>query len=131
MYARNLGVIDELAAGLTHTDSLAQPPLPGNCMHWVVGHIAVYRNNRLLKMLGQPLVLDEGLFARYGRDSKPVTGDEPGLARFEDLLAAIRAAQTGIETGLRALTPEQAMARREMGIFTMSIAEWTLFLLRH
>ena len=57
MYARNVLFIKQLTEGLTHVDSLAQPPVPGNCMNWVMGHIVAYRN-RLSDMLGQPPALD-------------------------------------------------------------------------
>ena len=43
MYARNVLFIKQLTEGLTHIDSLAQPPVPGNCMNWVMGHIVAYR----------------------------------------------------------------------------------------
>jgi uncharacterized damage-inducible protein DinB len=131
MYARNLVVIQDLTKGLTHTDSLVQPPAPGNCINWVLGHIAAYRNNRVLGFLGQPLVFDENIFSRYGRDSKPVTQDEPDVYKFEALMAGIETAQTRLAEGLRTLSPEQAQTMRTAGTFNMTIAEWMLFLLRH
>lgn len=130
MYARNLAFIKQLTEGFTHADSVVQPPVPGNCANWVVGHIATYRN-RILTILGQPLVLDEMLAQRYARDSKPVLGDEPGIGQFPVLLAAIEASQDKLASGLRALTPEQAAETRAIAQFNMSIAEWMIFLLRH
>jgi hypothetical protein len=131
MYARNQATIKELMAGLTHEDSLVQPPVSGNCINWVIGHIAIYRNNRLLKILGQPLVLDENLFSRYGRDSKPITADGPDVVRLDVLLNAIDVAQERLSTGLRSLSPEQAQTLHAIAQFNMSAAEWALFLLRH
>lgn len=131
MFARNHAVLKELTDGLTHAESLMQPPVPGNCMNWVVGHIAIYRNNRILKILGQPLVLDENLFGRYGRDSKPVTGDAPDVVKLDIFLNAIELAQERLAIGLRSISPEQAQAMHAMGAFNMSAAEWMLFLLRH
>ena len=131
MFARNQAVLKELTDGLTHADSLVQPPVPGNCINWVIGHIAIYRNNRILKILGQPLVLDENLFSRYGRDSAPVTGDAPDVVKLDVFLNAIDLAQERLSAGLRSISPEQAQAMHAMGAFNLSAAEWMLFLLRH
>ncbi|NJM41965.1 MAG: DinB family protein [Anaerolineae bacterium] len=131
MYARNLAIIKELTNGLTHDESLMQPPAPGNCINWVIGHIAIYRNNRLLKILEQPLVLDESLFSRYGRDSAPITEDGPDVVKLKALLNALDVAQERLTVGLRGLSPEQAQTLHAIAQFNMSAAEWALFLLRH
>lgn len=45
--------------GLTHQDSLLQPPVRGNCLNWVLGHILAGRNTTL-EFLGQsPLWQEE------------------------------------------------------------------------
>jgi hypothetical protein len=131
MYARNLAVIKELTSDLTHEESLLQPPVPGNCINWVIGHIAIYRNNRQLKILGQPLVLDENLFSRYGRDSAPITQDGPDVVKLAVLLNALDVAQERLTAGLHSLSPEQAQTLHAIAQFNMSAAEWALFLLRH
>ena len=131
MFARNHAILKELTDGLTHEECLMQPPAAGNCINWVIGHIAIYRNNRILKILGQPLVLDENLFSRYGRDSKPVTGDAPDVSKLDVFLNAIELAQARLAVGLRSISPEQAQAMHALGAFNMSTAEWMLFLLRH
>lgn len=130
MYARNVLFIQQLTEGLNHADSLAQPPVPGNCMNWVMGHIVAYRN-RISEMLSQPAVLDPAIAVRYFRESKPVTGDEPGLAQFEHLLAAVGTSQAQLTEGLPKLSADAAMQSRSYGPMTMSTAEWFLFLLRH
>ena len=129
-YARNLFFIKQLTAGFTHQDSLIQPPAPGNCANWVVGHIAVYRN-RILSILGEPLALDAQVAARYVRDSAPVLGDEPGLGHFTDLIDALETAQDHIATGLRRMTPEEAARIHTYPPAPLSAAEWMVFLLRH
>ena len=131
IYGRNLMFIRDLTNGLTHADSLVQPPVTGNCINWVVGHITAYRNNRMLKILGQPLVVDEAIFDRYGRDSKPVTGDAPDVMKLDVMLNAIELAQERLFVGLRGLSPEAAQIMHAHGQFNMSAAEWMLFLLRH
>jgi hypothetical protein len=129
-YARNLAFIKQLTAGFTHTDSLIQPPVQGNCPNWVVGHILAYRN-RVLTILGETTVVDDAIAARYARDSKPVLGDEPGLGQFPAMVEALELAQDRLAMGLRGMTPEQGEQLFTFGQFNMSAAEWMLFLLRH
>lgn len=70
--------------GITHEDSLVQPP-QGNCINWLVGHLMVHRN-RMLETLGEPPAwTSESLLQRYDRGSEPITGDGPGVERFERL----------------------------------------------
>ncbi len=129
-YARNLALLKPQVDGVSHAESLAQPPVPGNCMNWVIGHILAYRN-RVLRILGQAPVFDEVTAARYARDSKPVKGDEPGIGIFEDMLEDLQASQDVVAAGIRALTPEAAQVTHTYGQNTLSAAEWMLFLMRH
>ncbi len=129
-YARNIMFTKQMTEGFTHADALVQPPVPGNCVNWIIGHIVAYRN-RILTVLDEPTVLDEQLAARYARDSKPILGDEPGIAQFADLMTALDVSQARLAAGLRHLTPEQAATTLTFGQFTMSKPEWMLFLLRH
>ncbi len=130
MYDRNVLFIKQLTEGLTHADSLVQPPVSGNCMNWVLGHLTVYRN-RISEILGQPLVIDPAVANRYVRESKPVTGDEPGLGQLPQLVAAIEASQAQLAEHLPKLSAEAAQEMRTYGTLSMSTAEWFLFLLRH
>lgn len=130
MYARNVAFVKSLTDGLNHADSLAQPSVPGNCINWVIGHILVYRN-RMMKILGQPLVFDEVTAARYVRDSKPVLGDESGIGIFEDMRHTLEDSQDKLAAALRTLSPDDAQRMWTFGEFNMTAAEWMLFLLRH
>ena len=130
MYARNLHFIKEFTKGLNHADSLAQPPVPGNCMNWVIGHILTYRN-RILQITGQPALLAEVIGARYVANSKPVLGDESGLGILEDMLHAIDESQDKIAAGMKCMSPEDAAKMWAFGQLNMSAGEWMLFLLRH
>jgi hypothetical protein len=129
-YARNLFLLKPQVDGVTHAESLVQPPLQGNCMNWVIGHILAYRN-RVLRILGLPPVFDEVTAARYARDSKPIKGDEAGIGIFEDMLEDLLASQEIVAAGIRALAPEVAQITHTYGQNTMSAAEWMLFLMRH
>ncbi len=129
-FARNIMFTKQMTEGFTHADSLVQPPVTGNCVNWVIGHIVAYRN-RILTVLNEPTVLTEQLAARYARDSKPILGDEPGIGQFAELMTALDVSQERLAAGLRSLTPEQAAIELTFGQFTMSKPEWMLFLLRH
>ena len=128
---RNLVFLKEKTDGLTHAESLLQPPFPGlNCLNWNVGHIAAFRD-RLLAILGAEPTLDPAIAARYGAGSAPVLGAEPGIAQLPELLAAIGTAQERLHAALPGLTPERAAETLERGQFTMTIGEWCFFLVRH
>jgi len=102
-FARNLWIVEAQTAGLTHQDSLVQ--VPGmNCLNWVLGHLADYRD-QVLTMLGEtPALGEEG--ARYQRESDPVTGDGPGVVPLERLLAVLKEGQVRISAALSALSDE-------------------------
>jgi hypothetical protein len=129
-YARNLHFIKQLTAGFSHADSLIQPPAPGNCANWLVGHIAAYRN-RILTILEEEPALDPQLAQRYARESAPVLGEESGIARFETLIEAIETAQPRIAIGIERLTPHHAERIVSYPPMTLSTAEWMVSLLRH
>lgn len=104
-FARNLRIIGMQTAGLTHDDSLFQPPVRGNCLNWVLGHIAGSRN-RILRALDAEPVLPDAEAARYARDSAPITGPSDDILRLETILAALERSQTSIDERLATLTPD-------------------------
>src|SRR5437588_3090876 len=93
-FARNSILVRRQAEGLTHEDSLRQLPFRGNCLNWVLGHIAVNRDG-ILETLGEaPLMGEEG--ERYKRESDALTGHSPGVLQLEELLDRIDLAQERI-----------------------------------
>lgn len=84
-FERNRRVIHMQADGLTHAQSLLQPPFRANCLNWVVGHIVVHRD-KVLTALGANPVLDAPSTTTYDNESDPITGDEPGVVEFAALL---------------------------------------------
>jgi uncharacterized damage-inducible protein DinB len=130
MYARNLYFIKEYTKGLSHADSLVQPPAPGNCINWVIGHMLVYRN-RILQIAGQPAVFDPTTAARYTANSKPVLGDEPGIGILEDMLQTLDESQEMIAAAMKGMSAEASQKMWSFGQLSMSAGEWMLFLLRH
>ncbi len=129
-FAFNLDIVKAQTAGLTHADSLLQPPFRGNCLNWVLGHLVDSRDG-VLKALGRPPMLSDEQAARYGYGSEPVTCEEAGVMRMEDLLAALERAQAGIAEGLRQATPEALAQEIQFAGRTMRVSEKIFFLYFH
>jgi hypothetical protein len=104
-FARNTTLIQRQTEGLSHADSLLQPPGRGNCLNWVLGHVAQHRD-AALELLGAPPVMGEA-GERYRRESEPVTGDGPGILRLEALLEILDRSQEALQTALAAATEAQ------------------------
>jgi uncharacterized damage-inducible protein DinB len=113
-YAQNVEIVRQQTAGLTHADSLLQPPCRGNCLNWVLGHIVASRNG-VLDLLGEEPVLSEAQAARYGYGSEPVRGEGEGVLRMDDLLATLETAQARIAAGLQRATPEELAREVDLG----------------
>jgi hypothetical protein len=130
-FGRNMIFLREKTDGLTHAESVLQPPFPGlNCLNWNVGHIATFRN-RLLLLLGEEATLDPAIARRYVPGSDPVLGDGPGIGPLADLLRAIAVAQERIVAAVPKIAPERAAEVLSAGQFSMTVGEWVLFYLRH
>ena len=95
-------VAKQQAEGLSHADSLIQPPFRGNCFNWVLGHMLVGRN-RVLKHLELEPYCSEEIVSRYDADSDPITNGEKVLPLAE-LLAGMTQTAGIIETGLEKAT---------------------------
>ena len=94
-FERNRRIVQSQCDGLSHEDSLIQPPFAANCLNWTVGHLVVHRD-KVLQALGADGVLDEATFQRYTNESDPVTGDGGDVRSLADLLAALDETQTRI-----------------------------------
>jgi uncharacterized damage-inducible protein DinB len=71
-------VVRRQTAGLTHADSLVQPPFRGNCLNWVLGHILISRDNLLETLEAEPI---QSAAARqlYQTNSEAITSDEQAM----------------------------------------------------
>ena len=54
LFEINLHVVRRQTEGLSHEDSLIQPPFRGNCLNWVLGHIVATRNQIMTLLESQP-----------------------------------------------------------------------------
>ncbi|MDE3088500.1 MAG: DinB family protein [Chloroflexota bacterium] len=97
-FARNVNIVKMQTKDLTHEDSLRQLPFHGNCLNWVLGHIAENRDH-ILELLGEPPQIGE-LGTRYKRGSDPLTDAGDGALRLEELLAWLDRAQERIASAI-------------------------------
>jgi len=127
--ARNAILVRRQAEGLTHEDSMRQLPFPGNCLNWVLGHIAVNRDG-ILEMLGEaPVMGQEG--ERYKRESDVLTDQGPGVLRLEELLDRIDLAQARIAATLGGMD-ETALSREvTIGESKRTVAQRVFFAYFH
>lgn len=126
---RNVVVLQKQTNGLTHEDSLLQLPFRGNCLNWVLGHLANNRD-RLLQLLGAEPVL--GLRGeRYARESEPITGDGSDALPLADLLAALARSQEALEAALARATEDQSAGPARTGGSTGTAGERLLFFYFH
>ena len=87
----NLNVINLQVKGLSHEDTLRQPPFRGNCLNWILGHVVTNRMN-VHSAAGLPMPWDTTAYAHYQRESDPITGAEDALP-LEQILADLAASQ--------------------------------------
>lgn len=121
-YALNLRLIQLQTDGLSHADSLVQTPYNINSLNWVLGHIAVNRDN-LLRLLGEEALLTEAQTARYQRGSEPVILDGEGVIRLDRLLEILQHGQEKLTEAITRLTPEELTREIQAGEHTMSLGQ--------
>ncbi len=102
-FALNTRIIQMQTAGLSHADSLIQPPYYGNCLNWVLGHLAVSRD-RVLVLLGADRLLTNPERLFYETGSEPVTAETAGVLPLEKLLEILATSQRLIEDRMRSLS---------------------------
>lgn len=98
-FERNRRIVQTQCDGLSHADSLIQPPFEANCLNWTVGHLVVHRD-KVLDTLGADGVLDSATFTRYTNESDPVHADGPDIRQLPELLAALDETQQRLESAI-------------------------------
>jgi len=126
-YGRNIEIIKMQTEGLTHADSVLQPPVRGNCMNWVLGHIAQHRSS-LLVSLGLDPILSDAEGARYVRGSEPVTEDGDDILELSDMLERLAVSQERLSAFLDSCD-DAAMERQVHSFMGETTASELLFFL--
>lgn len=113
-YAVNLRLIQMQSEDLSHADSLVQTPYNINSLNWVLGHIAVNRDN-VLKLLDQEPLLTEAQTARYRRESEPVVGDSQDVIQLEILLDILARGQEILSRTIAGLADDDLERQVQVG----------------
>ena len=128
-FATNGRWIERQCAGLSHDDSLLQPAMRGNCLNWVIGHIAVHRDF-ILQALKQPKILGDEHQATYDIDSEPILEDDEDVVELETLLEAIEQSQVVISNVLAEMSAAD-FARQAFDDGPETVAQMVFFLYWH
>lgn len=96
-FARNIWIIKQQTEGLTQADTLLQAH-GGNCLNWMIGHIAWYRD-RMLELLDAPTIMGEAI-ARYKREGEPVLHDGPDVLPLQTLISKLEVSQQHLAAAL-------------------------------
>jgi len=127
-FERNHWLMKAQTDGLTHADSLLPLPFRGNCMNWVLGHLAVYRE-KVLEVLGEGGVLSPVEVALYQRGSEPLTEKDPAVP-LDQLLEKLDLLQARLAAGLERVTPEKLAEIRHQQR-QQTVLDWLDFELWH
>ena len=104
LFADTYDALKRQVEGITHSDSVRQPPFDGNCINWILGHVLVARCN-FLTMLDVPSIWEMDKCRRYIPGSAPVT-DADDAVPFDSLLADLDRTQDQLLTTLSRVSAE-------------------------
>jgi len=124
-YATNHWLIGVLIEGLTHDDSLVQPPYEGNCLNWVLGHILSGRHVAM-KLVGAAPVWSQEEIDIYKTGSPPITNSDQAIP-LEKLVSDLDQSQERIAAALgeksEAALLEEAETDRGLKPISQHLAE--------
>jgi hypothetical protein len=85
MLEANRGLIEMQIEGITDDQSLLQPVNGGNCLRWVLGHLA---DNlaQIVFLLGEEPIPEAKILKRFARTSAPIKNAEPGLPDMQKIM---------------------------------------------
>lgn len=130
-YNRNVTLYSKVyLADLTHAQSLVQPPIEGNCINWILGHIVAYRNYAL-KMCQLAPAVSDAVEQRYAKDSAPVLANGSDAVQFEVLRQAYFDGHDRLMAYVATMSAEQAAEIVSTAGFTLPRAEILTTFLRH
>lgn len=105
IFERNLRVIKRQVEGLSHADSLLQPPFRGNCMNWILGHMLESRQLCVL-LLGQEDFMQADELKRYLYNTEPILQDSEDILHLETLLTLFERSEALLAIGLAETSDE-------------------------
>ena len=101
----NTWLIGLLTEGLSHDESLLQPPFPTNCVNWILGHILVSRTESVQLCGGEPW--NEILIDRYKSESQPVRDGDDDILHLDDLIKDLQISQKTLSNLLGQLSDDE------------------------
>lgn len=96
-------LIHQFVDGVSHAESVLQPPFKANCMNWILGHIVARRNSSLL-CLGAEAIWDKPVLAKYQTGSEPIRS-EAQARPFRQLVSDLDETLKGLEAALSKASP--------------------------
>ncbi len=115
LFKLNNSIVEMQVKGLTHEESLLQPPFRGNCLNWVLGHIVASRDGSL-EAVGQEPVWSKEVGQRYMWDSEPIiSAEDPGIVPLDDILQALTIGLERLTDGLEEVSEAQLLTPNEKG----------------
>jgi len=97
-YSLHTQLIRRFTGGITHAESVLQPPFEHNCMNWILGHIAANRSH-VLESLALEHAWQKPVRALYHQDTPPITPEGPSIP-LSELTAYIDESKRMIENTL-------------------------------
>ncbi len=82
-----LEIMKNQTAGLSQEESLIQPQPGGNCMNWVMGHLAL-NLTIILEILGAEIPEKLPNLDRYKMDTEPIQEEDEGVLDLQELIEA-------------------------------------------
>ena len=113
-FSLNTRLIQLQTDGLSHADSLVQTPYKINCMNWVLGHIAVNRDN-VLRLIGRQVLLSEEQRLRYKTESEAIVEDGPDVLQLEKLIEILSTGQLRLEEAIKELSEMDLLEQIQVG----------------
>ena len=129
LFGVNASIVGKQTEGLTHADSLLQPPFRSNCLNWVLGHIVGNRND-ILKALGESPIWSEEEEAPYKYGSEPITCDG-NCHSLEKLLSDFDRSQKPLIAALERIPQEELAKTIETFRGEQLLGDHVAFLLWH
>ena len=116
---RSYSYVKQQTDGLTHADSLIQPPFNSNCLNWVMGHIIASRCG-LMTALGLTPIWTDDQRAIYQRGSAPITDANADTAlRLEDMQRDFDQSEELITAALKTKTVEDLQGPSDRANFNL------------
>lgn len=125
MLEGNRSLIEMQIKDISDEQSLLQPTSGGNCLRWVLGHLA---DNlaQIVILLGEEPTREAKALKRFARGSEPVKGDEPGLPGLEEIMTTYHTLEKQVFDNISKLDESDFFKENTSGNWKGSLG-WKLY----